>query len=538
MNFIVEAKDGDILTQKSLYELYRNEQRLRDNADMSPFLLSRYDEKVGTNIDGVYSIADAVDSELLGRSDGVISLKNASDIQIKEAADFLIANAVTAGLEEGLSAKAAYEEDGWVSPAILFSVIADEELVKEEYGSIVGEDYSGDIALEHFGRDVQEVLRGEESQYSLWGIMLDHNLEIQDEGKISMMMTAIAMLLMAVLLLIIFRSWLIPLVSMVGLIMLIVWFNGFSNLVGLDGSMLLMLIVPIAIVVLGVDYSIHALFRYRDAREKGNLPQQALGASPYRVRPALVLAMLPTVIAFSANAASGVESLVGFAIAASFAIFASLIILGIFVPTIIMRFQARTIQEPTTVVASSKSAIRGTWLGNLVSSLSSKWVIIIHVVLPITVFAAYGWINIGVDLDPKEFFDSRSDFIIGLDKADEHIVESAIEPALLYIEGDLTQPEALEAMKATITAMNDDQHISRNMVTNEPNANVFLFDLLKAVIEEDYAREQIELASGVRITDVDGDFIPDTSVQLKAVYDYIVVEGVLRDENKIGRAHV
>jgi len=53
------------------------------------------------------------------------------------------------------------------------------------------------------------------------------------------------------------------------------------------------------------------------------------------------------------------------------------------------------------------------------------------------------------------------------------------------------------------------------------------------VVEEDYAREQIETASGVQITDLNGDLVPDTQEQLQAVYDYVTVNGVAQDEDEV-----
>ena len=528
-HFIVEAKDDDMLTQEHLYELYLREQELRESEDLAPFLYEWYIEELRVIANGVFSIVDYVDYLLPLHFGLGVDLSNATDAQVKQIVQALMTDEATADLRDTLSVKA--DLDGWTSPAINFGVLADEQRIKDEYGSHVGEDHSGDISLEHYGRATQEVIRGDDTGYEAWGVAIDLELEIEDEGQISFMLTVVAVILIAIILLIIFRSWLIATVTVVGLVMLIIWMKGFSNLIGLEGSIVLDLIVPICIVVLGVDYAIQALFRYREERDKGEPPDLALGTSTYRIGPALMLAMLTTVIAFASNASSGIESVVGFAIAASFAIFASLILLGFFIPTVVMRYHKRRQPSAKASTGDDTAPSRGTQLSRLISGVSDRWYLTLPLILIVTVFAAWGWTNVETRMDAKDALDSRSDFVVSLDKLDEHIAEMGGEPAYLYVEGDLTQHDAIEAMQATMEAMRNDENVA--MIDGEPNVEALLVDILEAVIEEDFAKAQIESATGVAITDADGNSIPDTSEQLQAVYDYVTVNGVWHDENTI-----
>ncbi|MFC1944021.1 RND family transporter [Chloroflexota bacterium] len=535
--FIVEAMDGDMLTQRNLYELFLNQAGLREGS-LASFLYRRYSDEAGVTIDGLYSMADAVNDTLVLGSGGDIDLSNATDLQVKRAVHHVLTDTRSEGMEVQLSVKADYEEEAggirlWRSPALLLLVESDNAKVKTEYPESVGEDYSEELALEHFGREVQDILRGDEQGYRLWGVFIDLNLEIADEGRISGLMMMVAIVLMLVLISFIFRSWLLTLVSGIGLGMLIIWLKGFSNLIGLNSSMTLDLIVPVMILVLGIDYAIHALFRYREERERGRPPRQALGNSTYGVGSALVLAMLTTVIAFGSNAVSGIESVMGFAIAASFAIFASMVILGLFAPAVVMRYEVwrRRTAAPSNSVKAAVA--RGRRLSGLVSRVSNRWFYSLPLVIAITAAAAIGWINLDTKLDPKEAFDSKSDLIVGLDKLDEHVSEKAGEPAHIYIKGDFTQAGALEAMRATVREMEDDENVARRMRDGMPDAYTPLLDYLEAVVGNDYARSLIEAASGVQVTDLDGDFIPDGPEQLRAVFDYIISYGVPLDEESM-----
>ncbi len=534
MPFIVEARDGDMLTQPNLYELYQHEEELRSGS-LSPFLYTRYSEVADINIEGVYSLADSVNTALLMGSRGFVDLSNATDSQVKQALDYVLNSPLTSGMEIELSIDATYEEEagGWSSSALLFVVMTDREKVQEDYPASVGEEYSDELALEHFGREVQSILRGEQEGYQLWGVFIDLNLEIADESQISGVMMMVAIVLMLVLISLLFRSWLITVMSGLGLGMLIIWLKGFSNLIGLKSSTILDLIVPIAILVLGIDYAIHALFRYREEREKGNEPSKALGLSTYGVGSALMLAMLTTIIAFGANASSGIESVVGFGIAASIAMLASFIILGLFVPAVVMRYEAWRGKKTVKSVVKDAGPSRGLWIAKMVSATSRKWFITLPLILIITVVTAWGWLGLDTKMDPKEAFDSNSDLIVGLDKLDEHVAQKAGEPAYLYIRGDFTRQEALDAMKATIEEMDDNQHVARRLSDGKPDTYAYLFDFLAAVINNDYAREQIEATSGVAVTDEDSDLIPDTPEQLLAVYDYIIRDGIPQDEDSL-----
>ena len=81
MPFIVEAANGDMLTRDNLYELYLNEQALRESS-LSPFLYNRYNKVAGVTLEGVYSMADSVNAALTYASRGTISLENATDAQV------------------------------------------------------------------------------------------------------------------------------------------------------------------------------------------------------------------------------------------------------------------------------------------------------------------------------------------------------------------------------------------------------------------------------------------------------------------------
>jgi len=535
MYFIVESVDGDILTQDNLYQLYQNQEALR-GSDLSPFLHQRYSELTGSTTIGIYTIADAVNSALLLSSNGLIDLSNATDDQVKQAVSAVLSNPQTEDLGQTFSIKATYEEATddvrlWTSPALSIVIQSDREAVTEDYPASIGQEYTSSLALEHFGRDVLETLRGQQEAYQMWGLNIDLQLEIADEGAINTPMLIAAIVLILFIVAVIFRSFKITLISGIGLVMVLIWLKGFSNLIGLKSSTILDLVVPITILVLGIDYAIHALFRYREEKRKGYLPKRALGNSTQGVGSALVLAMLTTIIAFGSNAISGIESIEQFAIAASAAIFATFIILGLFVPSIVMWFDNRRGLKAIAAEIGGIPIRRGSIMGGFASWFSNRWFLTLPIIAAVTAVSVMGWLNLETRLAAEDALDPQSDFVTGIDKLDEHVAQKAGEAAILYIKGDFTQPEAPAAMQALIQEMADDEHVARQTTNGQPSANTPLLSYLALTTASDYARQQIEASYGVTVTDSNGDLVPDTSEQLSAVYSYLFEQGIPLDEN-------
>ncbi len=348
VGFIVEGRDGDVLTQKSLAEVYERTEALKQS-ELAQYLYLSYDEAASMSIQGVFTIADAVNEALVMQSGGTLDIfsEKVTDEQIKAIIGFLMESPAAEQFHESLSSLYEYDSTkGWTSPALIVSVLASDERVLTDYlddGTAIDEAGIADksYAREAYALDVQEIMRGDQVENEVIGMALDLEHEIEKEGMIGGIMLFAALILMAILLLIIFRSVIIMVLTVGGLGMLIIWFKGISNLVGLKGSMIVDIILPVAIVVLGVDYAIQSLFRYRERRAGGDGPREALGNSTSRVGRALVLAMFTTIIAFISNATASIESVIGFAVAASIAIFASFILLGLFVPTVTMKWRAR-----------------------------------------------------------------------------------------------------------------------------------------------------------------------------------------------------
>ena len=560
-SYMLESPDGpegDVLTQAALWELYQNEEALRradERGELSPPKLEAQPYLYRSNspytqlpIHGIYSVADGVQDVLNGMGK---NLEHASDDEVKLALHLMfLENSPTFSLRESLSGGASFtsgqsETIGnyrrWRSPAIIIFVNADNNRLG---GGPLRINIGGDetaVQKEHLGRNVQSILRGEERNYRLWGIAIDPNLESQDEGRTAIpfiLATALAALAVTGISL---RSWRAVFITAAGLTMLILWLKGISNLLGLKGGLVVELIVPIAMISLGVDFAIHALHRYREERRNG------LGAGPaFRVgfagvAGALVLAMLTDGAAFLSNAVSGIESITGFGIAAAIAVASSFVIMGIFVPLVFMRLDARRetgneaagpAAQATPSDQKDSRTRRSLGAEHAVAGLARRRLVVLPVAVAVTGAALIFAIRLEAQLDARDFFVNDSDFVVGLDKFDQHLGANQGEPGIIYIEGDLSASESLEALRELQSRLKNNPHVAKG-ADGEPTLyrSWTIFELMEHLMGSDYALAQMELITHMTVTDADGDMMPDTTPQIRAAFRYIAEHGIPLSES-------
>ena len=530
--YIVEARGKDVLTQVVLWGLYQNTQELLaadergelapEDLPTQPYLYKAFDTDTNHPFVGLNTIADEVRRVLSDPAFGT-DLELATDDQVKLAVHILLSNPETSGLKDFLSVKARSEKrdidgreiDYWTSPALIFGVLADNEKLGGGSGSGggIGADES-DLDKEEFNRNVQRVVRGDERTYRLWGIAIDQHLEAADEDQTAgtfVMFTVIAALAVVGISL---RSYWAMALTGAGLGALMIWLKGISNLVGLKGGLTIELIVPIAMIALGVDFAVHAIRRYQEEKALGYAPRRALRIGFAGVLGALMLAMLSDGIAFLSSASSEIEAIIHFGIAAAaIAAASSFLVLGVIVPlaamridqlrrprpgsatlvshiitltsgagvaaligasvlflvvgltipgvvillativgflvipTAVMRWRNRGLElqedPPTSPLDPQPERAKTSRLVPVVTGLARYRSLVLLVMAGLTAASVLLALRLDPELDVRDFFDSTSDFVVGLDKLDEHIAERSGEPGIIYIKGDLTDPQAL-----------------------------------------------------------------------------------------------
>ena len=559
--FLVEAANGDILTQAPLWELFQNTVKLREadaqgdlnppNLPKQPYLYNGFDADRQAPVVGVFTLADAVQEALRIDPRLATDLEHATDDQVKLALHLVFNDRRTNAFKDTLSEKKKVERrsvqgqeiDYWTAPAFFINVFADNNMLGG--GSLrIGSVDSVTEGKEHFNRKVQEKLRGEQENYQLWGVAIDASLEIADEVSTAVPFIVATFIMVLVVVGISLRSGRVVFLTALGLASMIIWLKGLSNLVGLNSSTTLDFIVPIAMISLGADFVIHAVHRYKEERKIGLDARSAFRTGIGAVLVALVLAMVTDSIAFLSNASADIETVIGFGIGATLAVVAAFIMLGIAVPVALMRLDSRRDNLKGAVRSSPDSSGENpdnsvsptTRIAGIIVALAERNVIVLVVATLITVFAAVSALRLEASFDVKDFFKSNSDFVVSLDKIDEHVSRSGGEPATVYIRGDLSDPAALNAIHGFMDSIVDNPYVAINDYGEARLQARPLFVILNRVTRSDYARAQIEQASGVSISGEEGlsetryankvYSWPDSREQLEAIYDYIVVNGV------------
>ena len=617
-SYIVESRGADVLTRASLLELYGNTQRLLaadaagelapEGLPAQPYLYQGFDLITNRPVRGVSSIADTVQMALADPRIG-LTLETATNDHAKLALHFLFSHPETSGLKDLLSVDvrseprtvAGFEIEYWSSRAVLVNVAADNEKLG---GGISRAGLSVDdtvIDKERFDRNLQDVLRGDQETFRVWGIAIDQNLEAEDEGRIAGMFVMFTVIGALVVVGISLRSYWAMALTGVGLGVLVLWLKGISNLVGLKSDLIIDLIVPIAMISLGVDFAVHAIRRYQEERAAGHLPQRALAVGLTGVLGVLVLAMLTDGIAFLSNASSGIEAVIHFGLAAGIAVASSFVVLGVVIPLALAQVDAlrdgpRTTPSfagramtaaagvgvsalcatavlllvvglsipglvilmaaavcflvapalmlrrrharlppsadtPDAVVARAVVASGRGRLPDLVAGQARRRAVVLPVIALVTIGAILLALRLDAELDVNDFFDSGSDFVVSLDKLDEHVGERGGEPAVMYVRGDLTEPEALFAILDLLLRLGDNPYVGRDAEGAPSVWENNVLRMLQEVSASSYARDMIEAATGVVVTDADGDGLPDSREQVGAVYEYVTQHGVPRNED-------
>jgi hypothetical protein len=558
--FVVEAGAGDILERSALADLHQAISSVRADERLAEFLVEVGTPDPDVAAVGTYTLADAVDAAL--RQSGESGGLAVADPGTVEAAIAAILDETGPGVW-GLAEQAASDPAGtWHSPAMFVGFAADNEALGG--GGTVITVGTGDARREQYARDLQSGLRQNAAAFSTWAIAADVNLTAEDQGLLAGPFIAATVAAVLLVLGIVFRSYWPVAVAGAAFGALMVWIKGGANLLGFREDQILATILPIAMVSFGIDSTFHALGRMREVPHEGSSRRTfviGFGA----VAGALALAAATDSAAFLANTTSGIESVRQFGLAAALATIAAFALLGLGTPLAIGLIEDRTGAATLTKTARgdvlpaagaaagatavvmvlvflSPSVGAAMWVwyllaaialplvrrrpeaistvgvthhgkGNVTLGVMVRWVAsrpktVLTTALVITGLAGWSASSLDTNFDVKEFFSSDSDFIVGIDTAQEYLGDQAGEVTSVYIEGDFAQPEAIGLIHDFIDAVD----------IADPGALARREDGSLAV-----APGILDLVDGAAADGVDG---LDTTDGIRRLFDRLLTEGM------------
>lgn len=207
-------------------------------------------------------------------------------------------------------------------------------------------------------------------------------------------------------------------------------------------------LLPILVLALGIDDSLHALHRYKEERGKGNSAEDSGIVTVSRVGKAILLTSITTMAAFAANLFSDVAALRSFGIEAALGVFSALVLTGIWAPLIRVSFDEWLEKRGKPVGAEVHNRIlkEDTLRKIAINSGTGKRPLYIGIIcLILTIPAAWGMVNLEGDFAVEDFLEADSDFAFGVAMVTERFSDEG-EPAMLLIEGDVADPSVFHAI--------------------------------------------------------------------------------------------
>lgn len=248
------------------------------------------------------------------------------------------------------------------------------------------------------------------------------------------------------------------------------WMNGYGYLRFEDQSQLVQ-ILPILLIGLGVDYSIHMTSRYRQELAAGRSVDAAVTAAIRTVGIALVLATLTTAVGFLTNVTNDIPALAEFGELAAVGIGASFLLMLTFVPAVrevLDRRAERNDRLDLDGLTNGESRALPKAIGKT-SALPRRFAsATVLVALVFTAFGAYGLTNLSTKFSFLDFVPTTSplrDTAVTLDDRFDFPETSSV-----LVSGDVTPGSAWNSMLASYLGAAD---ISYVQSIETPNGGVF-----------------------------------------------------------------
>ena len=252
-------------------------------------------------------------------------------------------------------------------------------------------------------------------------------------------------------------------------------FFGFSIIARSQFSNLL----PILVLALGIDDSLHALHRYKEERKNGADTTAATEVTITRVGRAIMLTSLTTMAAFAANLFSDVAALRSFGVEAALGILSAFLLTGLWVPLIRLSVDEWMVKRNKDITEKQMTHLVSEDLLRKITTTSGKAkpsLIVALIAALITIPAAVGMAQLEGDFRVEDFLDESSDFARGVAIVTERFADEG-EPAYLLIEGDVLDPEVYAAIDIFRTEMGVLPDGVADKITKLPNGDIDILAL-------------------------------------------------------------
>jgi uncharacterized protein len=577
IGLVIEDRGGDLLRAEPLNQLFDAQQLLREDPELGPTLFSYFEVDATRDVTGILSLADLVDDEL--RATEGIALAAATDAQVKAAGAALIERFGLQSDLLNLSTQTTQGPDGdWIVPAIAPAVLADDTVLGFGATSV---NLGGDTAPEEYDREIQDVLRtADDLQVNGIAIDVNLTSQEQGAIAGPFIgFTILAVLVMvgatfrsywvlatvstSFILLIV---WLKGISNLIGLkddlvlslivpIAMISFGIDFAfhaigryreeRAAGASAAPAIvtgLAAVSAALLLALVSGSVAFLANVTSGIE--SITQFGIGAAIALASAYLLLGVVTPLVVARIEAdvppptpgRRATALRIAAAVAASAMTMGSVLLMVFLLPWLGTIVAVLTILAIAVVPYLRQRRRRGTGpavgdlpvvdgghrlarpVGRAISAVARYRLVVVPVALAVTAAAFLLAVQVPAEFDVEDFFASDTDFVVGLDQLDAHVGDRGGEPALIYVEGDLADPSNLAALQGRLDEVRalDTPSLARTE-SGDVAIDGGVFEVFEAAWQSPAMADLVALQTGVELTDVDADTVPDTRAQVEAL---------------------
>ena len=240
-------------------------------------------------------------------------------------------------------------------------------------------------------------------------------------------------------------------IVLVSLALALLWMQGLigitaylSNLIGIPiiSRSQFSNLLPVLIIALGIDDSLHALHRYKEERKNGKSTEESAHESISKVGRAIMLTSITTIVAFGSNLISDIPALRSFGVEAGLGVLCAFILTGLWVPLIRLSVdnildKRGKLGDPLAEKSFYSPELLGRVAGN--SALPKITGVILLISLLITAPAVYGMKALEGGFEIDDMLDPESDWAIGVNVINSRFSTEG-EVSALLVEGDILDP--------------------------------------------------------------------------------------------------
>ncbi|WP_135827561.1 efflux RND transporter permease subunit [Halorussus halobius] len=512
----VRAEDGNALSKQSLLDSLRYQRDVRTNESVAGALADEGGVLGVSNVVGARAAGDP-DADLDARIDALEALS-----------DDEVADLVAATLSEGSSALELMPTDYEPGSATAESrrMVFEFEAAGDGTG-MPAPPADAQRALYETAGEYGAVDDGTAREYFTMGQFASQSYYEQMNADVFELILPAALLFILGVLGFAYRDVADVVVGFVGVVVSVVWLFGVLGWLGIPAGMTVIL-GPVLITGLGIDYGLHVFMRYREQRGPEDGVREPMNRALSSVGVAFVLVTLTTAVGFLANLTSPFETIRNLGVGITLGVVSALVVFTTLVPA--LKVSVDGLLERVGFDRRKPALGHGRYLravlGAGVTAARRAAPLVVVVALVAGAGGAVAWTDVDrqayqtstdvaewkTDLPGPLAWDATDDPYY----ANQQFVQEAYQStdsdrrlSSVLVEGDVTDPGALDRVAAGVA------DAEQRDVAFERDGRVRVVSVLSVL--ESAAAEDEQFAATLREADTDGDGVPDRNVE--AVYD-------------------